>query len=195
MAPEFDKEVGVPELVEGITALILGPILLPVMEGINQPSIKAVIKEGIAVSERCKEAIAATGERFEDLVAEVQAELAEEQAKPSTESVKRAYPTAGQSETAMGFMSAMSDLDERVRWLTDGAADLRLLVPLGFGAFALRQLLDKGLELDEIPWYTFAWYAFDSFIKLHNTDELQRQPDYQRSTSPEAWESPTGETP
>jgi hypothetical protein len=34
-----------------------------------------------------------------------------------------------------------------------GYADLRLLMPLGFGALALRQLWEKDLDLEEIPWY------------------------------------------
>jgi hypothetical protein len=31
-----------------------------------------------------------------------------------------------------------------------------------------RQLIIKGLQIDEIPWYSLAWYAFDSFVKLND---------------------------
>jgi len=175
MVPQFNFEaVDVPKIVDGITALLVGPVILTVAEGINQPFVKTAIKEGIAFSERSQEAMAEVRERFEDLVAEVQAELAEErQAKSNADGQKIPTP-GGQSETATGVMSAMAELNERVRWMTNGAADLRLLLPLGLGALALRQVLDKGFELEEIPWYTLAWYAFDSFVKLHNSGEVQQ---------------------
>ncbi len=77
--------------------------------------------------------------------------------------------TTGCSEAAAEITTALAALNQRVNRATDGAADLRLLVPLGFGSLALRQLLLKGIQLDIIPWYVFAWYAFDSFIKFHYT--------------------------
>jgi hypothetical protein len=48
--------------------------------------------------------------------------------------------------------------------------DLRFLFPLSLSLLALRQLLVKGWQLELIPWYVLAWYAFDSFIKLHPTE-------------------------
>jgi len=78
--------------------------------------------------------------------------------------------------------------------MTNGVADLRLLLPLGFGALALRQVLDKGFELEEIPWYTLAWYAFDSFVKLHNSGKLQQPSEEQTPAVQEAWEPSVGET-
>lgn len=53
-------------------------------------------------------------------------------------------------------MSAGSELNAQIRWLTNGVADLRMLLPLGLSALALRPLLDKEPQLDEVPWYTFA---------------------------------------
>ena len=186
MVPQFDFS----KIVEGVTAVMAGPVVLAVAEGINQSLVKSTIKEGIAFSERSQEAMAEARERFEDLVAEVQAELAEErQAKPNTETKK----TASQSNTATGVMSTITTLNEQLGQMTNGIADLRLLLPLGFGALALRQVLDKGFELEEIPWYTLAWYAFDSFVKLHNSSESQPTGD-QMPTAPEAGDIPTAET-
>jgi hypothetical protein len=34
----------------------------------------------------------------------------------------------------------------------------------------MRQLMIKGLQLEVIPWYVLAWYAFDSFLKLNTGD-------------------------
>ncbi|WP_339382360.1 HMA2 domain-containing protein [Nostoc flagelliforme] len=83
--------------------------------------------------------------------------------------------TNGNTEAAAGVSSAVVDLNQRVKQSTDGAFDLRILFPLGLASLSLRQLLNKGLQLEVIPWYVLAWYAFDSFIKLHGTSQKQSQ--------------------
>lgn len=75
--------------------------------------------------------------------------------------------TEGSTEAAADVSSAVMDLNKRVEQATDGAVDLRFLFPLGLSTLAVRQLLIQGLQLEAIPWYVLAWYAFDSFIKLH----------------------------
>ncbi len=77
----------------------------------------------------------------------------------------------GKSEVAADLTSAVSDLNERVGLATDGVVDLRLLVPIGLAALSLRELSRNGWEFQAAPWYVLAWYAFDSFIKLHYTAE------------------------
>ncbi|MBD2531848.1 hypothetical protein H6G97_20570 [Nostoc flagelliforme FACHB-838] len=77
----------------------------------------------------------------------------------------------GNTEAAAGVSSAVVNLNQRVKQSTDGAFDLRILFPLGLASLSLRQLLNKGLQLEVIPWYVLAWYAFDSFIKLHGTSQ------------------------
>ena len=81
--------------------------------------------------------------------------------------------TEGNTEAAAGVSSAVVDLNQRVKQSTHGAFDLRILFPLGLATLSLRQLLNKGLQLEIIPWYVLAWYAFDSFIKLHGTSQKQ----------------------
>ncbi len=66
---------------------------------------------------------------------------------------------------------AISDLDTRLRLLTKNALDLKLLVPLGFGALAILQLLRRGLQIEGAPWYILAFFAFDSFIRLNEGDK------------------------
>ncbi|BAY17733.1 hypothetical protein NIES21_35750 [Anabaenopsis circularis NIES-21] len=68
----------------------------------------------------------------------------------------------------------MSDFNADVYTMTNGAADLRLIVPLGLGLFALTQLIKQGFKFEDTPWYILAWFAFDSFIKLNVTEESQR---------------------
>ena len=79
----------------------------------------------------------------------------------------------GKSEAAAEVSNAVVDLNKRVRQATNNAVDLRFLFPLGLGMFSIRQLVTRGLQLELIPWYVLAWYAFDSFIKLHATSQVQ----------------------
>lgn len=74
------------------------------------------------------------------------------------------------SKAAMGVTQVTQDLNQRVRQASNGIIDLGFLVPLSFGILAWRQLMVKGWQLEIIPWYVLAWYAFDSFIKLQRID-------------------------
>ncbi|NEO29659.1 MAG: hypothetical protein F6K36_04255 [Symploca sp. SIO3C6] len=79
--------------------------------------------------------------------------------------------TRGKSEAAAGIMSIVTDWNQRVARATDSTVDLRFLIPVAFGMLSVRQFIAKGLMLEAIPWYVLAWYAFDSFIKLHYTSD------------------------
>ncbi|MGK7875339.1 MAG: HMA2 domain-containing protein [Xenococcaceae cyanobacterium] len=85
----------------------------------------------------------------------------------------KSIATNGKSDAAAEVTNAAADLNQRVKRATNGVVDLRVLIPLGFSALALRQLLVKGLQIEIIPWYVLAWYAFDSFIKFHYSSEPQ----------------------
>ena len=171
MAVEIESEAAkVQQIFEGITALVLAPIVLPVAAGVNNPLGKAALKNSIVIAEKVKEAVAQTQEVFEDLVAEVQAELAaQSRTEINSTSAPKQYSN-GKSLIAEDLTHVLSGFNEQVKQTTAGVVDLRLLVPAGLGALALRQILTKGLELDEIPWYTLAWYAFDTFIKLNESE-------------------------
>ncbi|WP_390840612.1 HMA2 domain-containing protein [Richelia sinica] len=81
--------------------------------------------------------------------------------------------TQGTTEAATGVTSAVLDLNQRVELATNGVIDLRFLFPLGLSVLAVRQLMLKGLQLEVIPWYVLAWYAFDSFLKLNHVNQYQ----------------------
>ncbi|MFM6157086.1 MAG: hypothetical protein ACKO3K_19875 [Cuspidothrix sp.] len=89
---------------------------------------------------------------------------------------------ANQENTAAatGVRNAVFLLNKRVERATDGTVDLRFMFPLALGILSVRQLTIKGLQLDIIPWYVLAWYAFDSFLKLNcvNFREESASPDY-----------------
>jgi hypothetical protein len=157
----------VTKFIEGVPAMLLGPLMQPIAAGLEQPLTRQFLKEGIAWSERCQEAIAATQERFEDLTAEVKAELAAEHPRGPRAQAMRTYQPGQGSHAAEHLTHMLFDLNEQVGWLTHNVADLRLLMSLGFALMAVRQLAVKGADIDEIPWHTFAWYAFSSFRELH----------------------------
>ena len=75
------------------------------------------------------------------------------------------------SSAAAAVMEKATDLNQRVKTATNDAVDLRFVFPLSLGVLALRQLIVKGWQLELIPWYVLAWYAFDSFLKLNSTEE------------------------
>ena len=61
----------------------------------------------------------------------------------------------------------LKGVDRRIMRSTGGRLSLRWLVPAGFVAVALRQLLRSGLTVGEIPWFVLLYYGVDSFLKLY----------------------------
>lgn len=62
----------------GIVAALLVPIALPVVARAAKPFTKALVKSGIIVYEKGREAVAELGEVMEDVVAEAKAEIEQE---------------------------------------------------------------------------------------------------------------------
>jgi hypothetical protein len=79
----------------------------------------------------------------------------------------------GKTGVDFDLADAVSDLNRRLGFATGGLIDLRVIIPLGFGALALLQLLRRGLQFEAAPWYLLAYAAFDSFVKLHQPAEHQ----------------------
>ncbi len=80
----------------------------------------------------------------------------------------------GGSEMGRSIEDFFGGADERLVRLTRGATDLRTLVPLGLAALAAREVL-RG-RVGAAPWYTLAYWAFDSFVKLHREAPERRPP-------------------
>jgi hypothetical protein len=74
------------------------------------------------------------------------------------------------SLAASRLVGRLSVANRSVHEASAGRVDLRFLVPAGFAALSVRQLLRTGPKLASMPWYALAYYAFDSFVKLHGTD-------------------------
>jgi hypothetical protein len=76
---DWFKDVNTSGVVAGIGAIVLAPVIIPAVAKASKPIAKAVIKGGILAYEKSRTMIAEGGEVLEDLVAEVQAEIALEQ--------------------------------------------------------------------------------------------------------------------
>jgi len=76
---------------------------------------------------------------------------------------------SGDDQSALGaaLVQAVNDLDRRLRLSSGGIFDLKVLIPAGLAALAVRQVLRQGLRIEAAPWYVLAYLAFDSFVKLH----------------------------
>jgi hypothetical protein len=82
---DWFEDLNTSGIIAGIGAIVLAPIVIPVVAKASKPIAKALIKGGILAYDKSKTLIAETGEILEDLVAEVQAELASEQEQDNLE--------------------------------------------------------------------------------------------------------------
>ncbi|MFB2983543.1 hypothetical protein [Microseira sp. BLCC-F43] len=170
MDPKLDGKQGFSGIFEEFAAQIFTKRVLAFAEAANQPLETETSQQEIALSERCKEAVAEAGQVIENLMAEVIAELVAEKqaqfeamAKTMTELVEdkqaqfngKAVPThATQDRSKVALISSPCS-----------ATDLRLLLMLGLGVLTIRQWFDKGFQIEELPWYLLTWYAFDALMK------------------------------
>lgn len=74
------------------------------------------------------------------------------------------------SSSAVGrrLQSGLGAANRSVYVATAGTFDLRVMVPAAFAGLALRQVVSQGLRVRDAPWYLLAYYAFDSYMKLHD---------------------------
>lgn len=62
---------------------------------------------------------------------------------------------------------AFSRANAQLGQMTRGRADLRLVVPAVFAVLAARQFVRDAGRIRNASWYQLAYWAFDSFHKLH----------------------------
>ncbi|GAB1544575.1 hypothetical protein NUACC21_72510 [Scytonema sp. NUACC21] len=97
MAPkitDFVEDAGAPGIIAGIGAVLLAPVVIPVVAGIGKPIAKSLIKGGLAIYEKSKGAVAELGETWEDMVAEARAEMAESRQLPAVDVAGRSGDNA-----------------------------------------------------------------------------------------------------
>jgi hypothetical protein len=74
----------------GIAATILAPVVVPVVAMAARPLTKSLLKGGVILYEKGREAIAGAGEEMEDMIAEVRSELERKPAEAGAASDERA---------------------------------------------------------------------------------------------------------
>jgi hypothetical protein len=159
MTSTFDLQtVNLPEMVDSVTTIICSPLIIPVAEVVKQPVVRTTISEGMLLSQRLQAVVTAAMQEWENQAA-VQSHLRQD--------FQLRRDRDGKPSMAEDFINVMSDFNTDVDRLTDGVMDLRSLLTLTLALFALGQLVKQGPQLDTIPWYLLAWFAFDSFVKLH----------------------------
>ena len=73
-------------------ATILAPVLIPVVAGVGRPLLKSLIKGGLVLYEKGREAVAVAGEAAEDMIAEIRAEEAGRRAAAAARAPEQAKP-------------------------------------------------------------------------------------------------------
>lgn len=81
----------------GAAAVLLAPVVLPVVGGVLRSLTKAGVKGGLIMYEKGKLAVAEAKESFEDMAAEARAEMEEEQQEVAPPKKKKAAPAAAKS--------------------------------------------------------------------------------------------------
>lgn len=76
-----------------LAATIIAPVLIPAIKRGSRPLAKSLVKGGILLYEKGREAVASAGETIEDVVAEVRAEAQEK------EVATMQHPAADEAET------------------------------------------------------------------------------------------------
>lgn len=89
---DFFKGSVLAGLAVGVGAILLAPVVLPVVAALSRPIAKSAMKTGVILFERGREAAAEMTEVFEDLVAEARAEL--DQSRPEASSADSQVPAA-----------------------------------------------------------------------------------------------------
>ena len=82
-----------------------------------------------------------------------------------------------QSSGAAAIRHVLSQANSRLHVTTRGRLDLRLAVPAIYMLLSARALVRQRGRLRDATWYQLAYWAFDSFFKLHEeTTTLQGGP-------------------
>jgi hypothetical protein len=87
-------------------------------------------------------------------------------------------PSVGASKDSnVALADAIERLSRQLGLNTSGLINLRVLIPLGFGALSVLQLVRRGLQIDAAPWYVLAFAAIESYLRLNaeQGSELQQQ--------------------
>ena len=96
-------------IVVGVSAAlavtVLAPLLVPVIATVGRPFAKSLLKGGLMLYEKSREAVAVAGESMEDLMAEIRAEEGTHAASPGSAGETPAAPAKQQPAGTSGVTS------------------------------------------------------------------------------------------
>jgi hypothetical protein len=82
----------------------------------------------------------------------------------------------GRRTTVASLLAApFRTADQTVAQATDHHIDVRTMLPIGLAVLAAREVLSGRAHM--APWYTLAWWAFDSYLKLQRHEVVARKPE------------------
>jgi hypothetical protein len=82
-------------LIIGAAAVLVGPVVIPMVAAAMRPLAKAAIKGGLMAYEKGKVLVAEAQEDFEDLMAEAKAEMSQESEEGMTAPKQKAVAAGG----------------------------------------------------------------------------------------------------
>lgn len=109
MAFKLFKNNFVVAITSGIVAAVVAPILMPAIKRSSRPVAKGLVKGGLFLYEKGREATAHAGEMMEDVMAEIQAEQAEKQSATMSESELEREEFAARSNPERPFKPVMHE--------------------------------------------------------------------------------------
>lgn len=80
----LEGSTGILGVAAGIGAALLAPIVIPVLGQVGKPVVKTVVKEGLWLYEKGKEAMTEMSDAWEDVVAEARYEMHQSQQQSAT---------------------------------------------------------------------------------------------------------------
>lgn len=95
MDPEKLLRTALGFAIAGVAGMLLAPVMLPTVARLARPAVKGAVKAGFVMAQRGRETLAEFTEMAEDMLAEVQAELA---AEAQAAAAPGPAPTTGQAE-------------------------------------------------------------------------------------------------
>jgi cell pole-organizing protein PopZ len=100
-------------IVVGVSAAlavtVLAPVLLPIIATAGRPLAKSLLKGGLMLYEKSREAVAVAGESMEDMLAEIRAEAAMHGASPGPAAEAAAAQAQPQRDGPNGVTSLAKD--------------------------------------------------------------------------------------
>lgn len=106
-----------------LAATVLVPLLVPVVGGVGRPFAKSILRNGLTLYEKSREAAANMGEAMEDLIAEVRADAARQGSVTArTEGAAAASDAAAEEKAQEGHDMDQARMADRSRAARSGDA-------------------------------------------------------------------------